>query len=127
MSGFKKIQYYPVPEFKDATGEVIPYFKVKSASLDDQIQSQHLVEHPNRVLVRVMNQLAKGDKVDLESLKKDIYKDVHPKTLLTCFIFERCVLQPKFKIEEIIKLSETHPSLVNNVAAFALGVEEGEK
>jgi hypothetical protein len=46
---------------------------------------------------------------------------------LTCFIFERCVLQPKFKIEEVIELSETHPELVNDVAAFALGVEEGEE
>jgi hypothetical protein len=124
---FEKIKYYPVPEFKDGNGEVIPRFKVKMASLDDQVQSRHLVEHPSRVLVRVMKQVADGEKIDAEKLKEDIYKDVHPKTLLTCFIFERCVLQPKFKIEEVIELSETHPELVNDVAAFALGVEEGEE
>ena len=123
---YKKVRLYPVPEFKK-DGEAIPYFKVKMASLDDQIQSRNLSEHPNRLLARVMGQLVKGEKIDLEELKKDLYQNIHPKTLLTCFIFERCVLKPKFKIEEVIELSETHPNIVNDVAAFALGTEEGEK
>lgn len=125
---FERVRHYPVPEFKGADGEVIPCFKVKMATLDDQVQSRYLTEQPTRILARVIRQLAKGEAkdIDLESLKEDIYKDIHPKTLLTCFIFERCVLQPKFKIEEVIALSETHPELVNDVAAFALGVEEGD-
>lgn len=127
IKDFKKIRYYPVPEFKDGDGNEVSYFKVKMASLDDQVQSQHLSEHPTRLLANVLRKIAKGEEVDVNSVREDIYKDVHPKTLLTCFIFERCVLKPRFNIEQVIELSETHPDLVNNVAAFVLGVEETEQ
>jgi hypothetical protein len=126
MKEHKKVKWYPVPEFK-LEGEEIPHFKVKMATLDDQIQSRHLSEHPTRLLASVLKKVMKGEKVDVKSLREDIYRDVHPKTLLTCFIFQRCVLNPKFNIDQVIELSETHPDLVNNVATFALGVKEGEE
>jgi len=123
---FGQIKFYPVPEFeKDGT---IPNFKVKMASLDDQIKAHDLSQASNRLLIRLMTSMRENQEIDYAEFRKQIYyDDLHPKTIQACEIFQRCVLDPKFKIEEVMEMSETHPELVNNIAAFALGVEEGEE
>jgi hypothetical protein len=125
---YNEIKMYPVPEFKEEDSDEIPYFKVKMASLDDQIQAMHLSENPSRLLLRFLEMFRDGKEINYEDFRKQLYyDDLHPKTVQACNIFQRCVLQPKFKIGEVMKLSETHPDLVNNIAAFALGVEEEKK
>lgn len=127
MKQQKWVKYYPAPELREMDGDEIPSLKVRSATLDDQIQAQHLSDAPNRLLIRLLKMMRdnKEKEIDYEEFRKQIYfDDLHPKTVQICEIFQRCVVQPKFKIGEVLKLSETHPELVNNVAAFALGVEE---
>ena len=123
---FDQIKFYPVPEFKK--DGAIPSFKVKMASLDDQIKAHDLSQASNRLLIRLMASMKENQEIDYAEFRKQIYyDDLHPKTIQACEIFQRCVLEPKFKMVEVMELSETHPELVNNVAAFALGVEEGEE
>jgi len=119
-----KVKFYPVPEFSE--NGVIPNFKVKMASLDDQIKAHDLSLAPNRLLLRLMTMMRDNQEIDYADFRKQLYfDDLHPKTIQACEIFQRCVLQPKFKLEEVMELAETNPELVNNIAAFALGVEEG--
>ena len=122
---YNRIRFYPVPELKEEGSEEIPNFKIKSATLDDQIKAQYLSEVPNRLLIRLLKMIRENKEIDYEEFRKQVYfDDLHPKTIQACEIFQRCVIEPKFKIGEVLRLSETHPELVNNVAAFALGVEE---
>jgi hypothetical protein len=121
-------RFYSVPELKENGNKDIPVFKVKTASLDDQIKAHELSQAPNRLMIRFMESMRDGKEIDYAEFRKQLYyDDLHPKTVQACEIFQRCVLQPKFKINEVFKLSETHPDLVNDIAAFALGVEEGDK
>jgi hypothetical protein len=120
---FDQIKFYPVPQFEK--NGVIPNFKIKMASLDDQIKAHELSQAPNRLLIRLLKSMKDNEEVDYDEFRKQLYyDDLHPKTLQVCDIFHRCVLQPKFKITEVMELAETHPELVNDIAAFALGVEE---
>jgi len=122
---FEKVKMFPVPEFKEEDSDEVPYFKVKMAGLDDQVQALHLSEHSNRLMIRMLEMVKEGKRIDYEDFRKQLYyDDLHPKTIQTCNIFQRCVISPKFKIGEVMRLSETHPDLVNDVASFALGVEE---
>jgi hypothetical protein len=121
---YDEIKWYPVPEFK-MDGEEIPSFKVKMATLDDQIKANELSSAPNRLMIRFLKLMREGQEIDYKEFRKQIYyDDLHPKTVQACEIFQRCVIEPKFKIGEVLKLSETNPDLVNDVAAFALGVIE---
>ena len=121
---YDKIKFYPVPEFKK-DGQDIPCFKVKMASLDDQIKALNLSNHANRLTIRLLELFKDGKPIDYEGFRKQIYyDDLHPKTIQTCELFQRCVMEPSFTIEEVYRLSETHPDLVNNVASFALGALE---
>lgn len=124
----KLVKFYPVPEFK-MNGKEITGFKVKMASLDDQLKARDLSEAPNRLVIRLLKMIKENQEniseLDLGEFRKQLYyDDMHPKTIQTCEIFQRCVMEPSFEINEVFELSETHPDLVNNVAAFALGVEE---
>jgi hypothetical protein len=122
---YGEIKFYPAPELQEEGNEDVPVLKVKPASLDDQLKAQELSQAPQRLLVRLLKSAEIGEKIDMDQIRKHLYyDDLHPKTIQACEIFQRCVLRPKFKIEEVFKLSETHPDLVNDVAAFALGVEE---
>jgi hypothetical protein len=127
MKKREQAHFYSVPELKEEDSEEIPVFKVKSASLDDQIKANELSMAPNRLLIRLLKMIQNNQDFDTAEFRKQLYyDDLHPKTIQACEIFQRCVIQPKFKIEEVFKLTETHPDLVNDVAAFALGVRESE-
>ena len=129
IKGYEKIRMCPVPEFKKEGDKEVPHFKIKMASLDDQIYARQLSEHPHRVMVKFLEMYRDNKLNDLnyEEFRKAIYyDDVNPKTIQICNIFQRCVLEPEFKISEVMELAETHPDLVNRIASFALGVEEKE-
>jgi len=129
IQSYERIKMYAVPEFKKKGDKDVPYFKVKMASLDDQIYARHLSEHPNRVMIKFLELYRDHKLNDLkyEEFRKALYyDDVNPKTIQICNIFQRCVLEPEFKISEVMELAETHPDLVNRIASFALGVEEKE-
>jgi translation elongation factor EF-Ts len=116
-----EVHDYPVETM--AEGEKIPIMKVKKASLDDQIRAEAISSIPIIMLKKLLEQVEKG-----EEIKPDIIKGVlnhpgtHPKTSFEIHLFQRCVVEPKFTIEEALKLSETMPELVNEVCAFALGL-----
>jgi hypothetical protein len=130
MEGYKKVMDFPVPELKEDGKEDIPIFKVKSATLDDQIKAQYLSLEPNRLTLRILRMLKDGDgeKIDTVEFRKQLFfDDLHPQTIQVCEIFQRCVLEPKFTMGEVLEMSKTHPELVNNVATFALTMNIKEK
>lgn len=120
-----KIFDFPVPEFSN-DGD-IEYFRVRLASLDDQIKARHLASAPISAMIKMYQRIVDGTNLSKEELVKDIIiSGLHPKTVLTMSIFIRCVIEPVFTPEEVIELSKTYPDLVNRVVLFALGSNTSE-
>lgn len=101
---FDSIRDFEIKELKN-----IPVLKVKSASLDDQIRAQELSTSSF-----VKSMFEKSEKEE---------ESFHPKALFEIDIFHKCVIEPKFTMEEVIKVSKTYPELVNKVCTFALGIK----
>jgi len=101
---FDSVQDFEITELKN-----IPVLKVKSASLDDQIRAQEL---STSSFVKSMFEKSKENE-----------KTFHPKALFEIDIFHKCVIEPEFTMEEVIKVSKSYPELVNKVCAFALGIK----
>ena len=95
---FNSIQTFEITELKG-----IPILKIKPASLNDQIKAQELLS----VFIK----------------KEDLKNLFHPKALFEIEIFHKCVIDPIFTIEEIVKISEVYPELINKVCTFALGIK----
>ncbi len=104
IDNFDSIHEFEITELKN-----IPVLKVKPASLDDQIRARELSTSSF-----VKNMFGKGDK-NIESF--------HPKTVFEIEIFNKCVTDPKFTMEEVIRISKKYPELINKVCAFALGIK----
>lgn len=97
-------------EMKEFVGFVnIPVLRVKSASLDDHIKAQEL-------------SASSFMKSMLEKNKSD-EKAFHPKTLFEIDIFHKCVIEPEFTMEEVIRISKICPELINKVCTFVLGIK----
>jgi len=124
MEDFDIVREFPVPEYAKE-GEDDPVFIVRMASLDDQIIARELSTRPVASLMSVLKKVRDGDKVDnsdiLDILKKP---DIHEKTMMEINLFYRCVMNPKFTLEEVWELSRKKPKLVNRLASFVLGVED---
>lgn len=104
INEFDSVRDFEITELKN-----ISILKVKSASLDDQIRAQEL---------------------SISSITKNIFqkneeKTFHPKTLFEIDIFYRCIIEPKFTMEEVIRISKVCPELINKVCTFALGIKPG--
>ena len=123
MENFEIVREFPVPEYSEDGGET-PYFIVRMASLDDQIIARELSSRPIASLLSVIKKAKEGKPV-VESDIIDILKkpDMHEKTMMEINLFHRCVMNPKFTLEEAWNLSRKKPKLVNRVCAFVLGVE----
>jgi hypothetical protein len=116
-----RVYDYPVETM--AEGDNIPILKVKKASLDDQIRAEAVTSIPIIMLKKILEQVEKGEEVKPELIKGVLnHPAAHPKTSFEVHLFQRCVVEPKFTIEEALKLSETMPDLVDEVCAFALGL-----
>jgi hypothetical protein len=103
INNFDSTQDFEITELKN-----IPILKVKSASLDDQIRAREL---SSSSFVKAM----------FEKNKKE--NNFHPKTVFEIDIFHKCVIEPEFTMEEVIKVSKKYPELINKVCAFALGIK----
>lgn len=101
INNFDPVQDFEIKELKD-----IPILKVKNASLDDQIRAQELAE-------------SSFMKTMFDKSNKSAF---HPKVSFEMQIFCKCVLKPKFTMEEVIKISDVYPELINRVCTFALGI-----
>lgn len=101
---FDSVRDFEITELKG-----IPILKVKSASLDDQIRAQEL---STSSFVKLM--FEKG---------RENEKTFHSKTLFEIDVFHKCVIEPKFTMEEVIKVSKSYPELINKVCTFALGIK----
>lgn len=104
INEFDSVRDFEITELKN-----ISILKVKSASLDDQIRAQEL---------------------SISSITKNIFqkneeKTFHPKTLFEIDIFYRCIIEPKFTMEEVVRISKVCPELINKVCTFALGIKPG--
>ena len=129
VEGLDKIYDYPVKEM--ANGDNIPILRVKRASLDDRIRAETISSVPAILLKKILEDAEKGIAPSVETIKDTMnHPGVHEKTSYEIQLFHMCVIEPKFTIDECIKLSETMPNLVNEVCAFALGlrpeVEDGD-
>lgn len=104
INEFDSVRDFEITELKN-----ISILKIKSASLDDQIRAQEL---------------------SISSITKNIFqkneeKTFHPKTLFEIDIFYRCIIEPKFTMEEVVRISKVCPELINKVCTFALGIKPG--
>ena len=124
LDGIDIVQEIKIPEFKSAVlGKTeIPIFKVKRASLDDQIQARELSSKPIQVLASILERLKVGQEINLDDIDLEINRTdgLHQKTIMEITLFEKCVLDPKFTREEVLELSQAFPSLVNRIVSWAL-------
>jgi hypothetical protein len=116
-----RIYDYPVKDMAEDGN--IPIIRVKKASLDDQIKAESASSVTTLMLQAILDEVQKGKMPDPETIKKVInHPGANPKTSFEIHLFQKCVVEPKFTIDEALKLSETMPELVNEVCAFALGL-----
>jgi hypothetical protein len=116
-----RIYDFPVKDM--ANEDRIPILRVKKASLDDQIKAEATSSITTVLLRKILEQLEKGEKPDISTIHETInHPGANPKTSFEIHLFQKCVVEPKFTIDEAVKLSETMPDLVNEVCAFALGL-----
>ena len=127
MKKVPKFKYYSVPQFSTKEGE-IPVFKVKSASLDDQLQATQLSSAPTRVLMEIARNLKRGKDITLKEIQSGIFDEdqLNPKTIFQIHLFRKCLISPTFTYDEAFEFSETYPDLMNDICISILGVEERE-
>lgn len=102
-------RFVSVRDFEITELKGVPVLKVKSASLDDQIRAQEL---STSSFMKSMFEKSGDDE-----------KTFHPKTLFEIDVFHKCVIEPEFTMEEVIKVSRKYPELINKVCTFALGIK----
>lgn len=101
---FDSVRDFEITELKN-----IPVLKVRSASLDDQIRAQEL--STSSFIKSMFEKSGENEKT------------FHPKALFEIDIFHKCVIEPEFTMEEVIKVSKVYPELINKVCTFALGIK----
>ena len=128
LNTFKVIRYVPVPELKDEDSDVIPNFKVRMASLDDQVQARELSSKPMRIILNLLKRARAGEEITTKTIYtaiEDISSRFNQKTLMEAVLLRRNVLDPKFKgIHEALKFCQTNPRVVNRVVTFILSGED---
>lgn len=124
LDSFESIHDVEVPEFQK-DGERIPIFKVRKASLDDQINARELSTKPVMALGRIAKAVKDGKQIDSEFIQSVMLQrlPVNEKTLMEINLFSNNVLEPKFTVEDALKLSKSHPKLVNRICFFILDTE----
>jgi hypothetical protein len=124
LESYESIHELDIPELQK-DGEEVPVFKVRKASLDDQIQARHLSSKPIIALGKIIEAIGKGKKINVELVQEAMMKPspINEKTLMEVNLFARNVLEPKFSPSEVLRLSESHPNLVNRVCLFILETE----
>jgi len=100
------------------------FIKVRGASLDDHIKARELSSAPMILLATVVDKAVKGEEIDIDMLKGQIYsgENLHPNTNFEIEIFASCVIEPKFTVAEVIKLSQVMPEFVNKVVNRCLEI-----
>ncbi len=99
------------------------YIKIKGASLEDHIRARELSNASLRLLTELSNSIEGKQLIDPEEVKNRYFNpEISEKTALIQHIFHRCVIDPKFALEEVIKLSELIPEFVDKIAGEALEI-----
>ena len=90
--------------------------KVKGASLDDHITAGDLSRLPFQILQYVSKKIEEEDYESIRKLnEEELNKRFNQKTLFEIHLFKRCVIDPVFTVDEVMKLSEVLPEVVNKV------------
>ena len=130
VDSFIRVHDVEVPELNELLkiekGNAV--LKVKIASLNDHIQAKALASAPMLLLATVIDKIDKGEEVDVDVVKEQMYKnEIHPNTLFELEVFSRCVLEPEFTLKEVINMSEVFPGMINRIVVFALGINQQEE
>ena len=106
IQGFKDTRDFPVEQMKGDDGE-IPIFKVRKASLNDQIEAREFSSSTFQLLTKMMKKMKDGEDFDMSDILHSMQnRDMNPKTDLEIRIFQRCVVEPKFTYDEVLDLSK---------------------
>lgn len=124
---FEFIKEIEVPELSKILGcenGQIPVLKVRGASLDDQIKVNELAMKSTAIIARIVQALEEKSEINIDFLRKLIYDDtnIHPKTMMEIFLFHRNVVEPKFGLMEVVKMSEAIPEVINRIAMLSLSM-----
>jgi len=101
-------------------GEV-PILKVRMASLDDHIKAQKLASAPAQLLYKIAEKINNGEDVTIDDVITTS-EGIDPKTYFELELFCRCVIDPKFEMFDVIKISEALPDFINRVVSYIIGL-----
>jgi len=122
---FQLVYKIEIPEdVREKLGCESSFIRVRGASLDDHIKARELSSAPMMLLATIVDKASKGEEIDVDMLKGQIYsgENLHPNTNFEIEIFASCVIEPKFTVAEVIKLSQVMPEFVNKVVNRCLEI-----
>ena len=100
---------------------------VRGASLEDHIRAADISESHIKLISNALKIMSTGKDVSVDSLKEGFLQQVNNKIAFDIIIFQRCVEEPFFELDEVVKLSSVVPGFVNKIAKIALGITDMEK
>lgn len=124
VESFDLIREVYVPELKDILGQEVPIIKVRGASLNDHITAKNLSSRPMILLGTVLNEIINGREVNAGLIRNEVFSEdqLHPDARFEIDLFKRCVVEPKFAMEEVISISNVMPEFINRVVKLAIGI-----
>jgi hypothetical protein len=127
INNFPTEYEFEAPELAELLSitEGVPILKVKPASLDDRIQARKLYSKPLHILHHIAVKVKDGEEVTV-----DDFRPPHPEGAIDASayfeikIFHKCVIEPKFTMEEVINMSTVFPELINRAATFIMELNQ---
>lgn len=119
----------PVPElseFLDVPKEECNLI-VRGASLEDHIRAGDIGKGHGQIFGKALEMLKEGGTVIPVEIEKQMASLLSEKVAFDITIFQRCVEEPEFELQEVIKLSTVIPEVINKIAGVALGITDLEK
>ncbi len=101
--------------------------RIRGATLDDHHACQS-TKTPIAMTAEYMLKCVKEDKeIDKEVLK--IFQENNSMNVNACFevnLFQKCVVKPKFSLDEVVELSKVFPEVVNRIVKLCLKMTKWE-
>jgi len=121
IDSFRKEKYIHVPELAGLVGlpEEECLIKIRGASLEDHLRANELKKQPYLFMQSLIMKMKRGYLFEEISQLAHLYvnPEISEVVVFELTLFQRCVLEPAFTMEEVVRISEVAPGVINKVVA----------